>query len=344
MNPLEFKQMLWETLKSFDIRDIRNQGTISVRCPFCGDSRKNSKHTHFYINVDMKSTENPVFYNCFLCSSSGIMTQDVLKILEIHDVTVTSSMRAFNKSISTQIKRLGLKDNNVKLKVPLAQKTKRNQKKLEYINKRLGIDMTFEEAQELKIIFDFRDFLVLNEIDKLTCSEDKALDLHENYVGFLSVRCESINFRKVFDSPYKRYEKYPIFQGLDNTRKFYSIPTKIDVMTNDLIVINIAEGPFDILGVYYNVFDKNNKNTVNAAATGSGFKSVVKYFVDLGVVGDNVILNIISDNEADKTNAFYKKHIGQFKKWFGEINILRNEKRKDFGEPKYNIKTIKSKL
>ena len=344
LDAFDFKQTLWETLMTLDVKEVRSRKSISVRCPFCGDTKKDAKHTHFYITIDKRRLEEPIFYNCFLCNTSGIMTQDVLRMLDIHDINITTSMKVFNKSIKGRIVELALRDNNHQMKVPVAKDTKLNRKKLKYLNDRLMIDIDFEKASELKVVFDLEEFLKVNEIEDVTCNSSKAIDLRDNYIGFLSVRNETINFRQVIKSPNKRYEKYPIFKELDNTRKFYSIPTKIDVLSTDLATINIAEGPFDALGIFFHVLDCDMERSIVTAATGSGFKSVVQYFVQQGVVGDNIILNLFVDNEEDKTNRYYKKQLGNLTEWFGETNIIRNTKSKDMGVPKYQIKTIKTKL
>lgn len=344
MEAYEFKHELWETIMSLDVKEKRSDTSISVRCPFCGDTKKHHKHTHFYITIDKKNDEMPILYNCWLCNSSGVMTPDVLRMLEVHDINITTAMKVYNKSIKKKLVNLGFRDNNLKLKVPMPEDTKLNRSKLKYLNDRLMVNLSFEDAVKMKIIFDLAQFLKYNHIEEITCSESKAIDLRDNYIGFLSVRNESINFRQVTKGRGKRYEKYPIMKQLDNTRKFYSIPSSVDVMSGDIITINISEGPFDAMGIYLHLYDENNDNAIITAATGSGFKSVVLYFVNQGVVGDNVVLNIFADNEPDKTNQYYKKQIGSLLQWFGETNIIRNEKSKDLGVPKYEIKTIKTKL
>ena len=49
---------------------------------------------------------------------------------------------------------------------------------------------------------------------------------------------------------HKRYYIYKIKRDLDTTGKFYIMPNKIDPFDNGIKTINIAEGVFDILGIF----------------------------------------------------------------------------------------------
>jgi hypothetical protein len=81
---------------------------------------------------------------------------------------------------------------------------------------------------------------------------------------------------------------------------------------------------------------------IYSAVCGSGYISVLKYFIQMGIFG-NVTINIYSDK--DRQPTFYNKlGIDEIKEWVDKINIFYNEKGKDFGVRKDEIKVIRKKL
>lgn len=345
MDKYEFKRKLKNKL--LEIYPVNETGInqLAVRCPFCGDSQKNSKSTHFYIKINLKDDE-PVLFNCFICTTSGILNPSIMRTLDINDLQLNSGLLAYNsmsvKNVNTS---LGITNNEFDFRVPVPDMSSDNvQKKKEYFENRLGIKTTVEEMVAMKIVFRLGEFLKYNDVETLTVNKQKALALHNDYLGFLTGRNEFINFRQVTpNNKFKRYENYSIFKGLDNTRRFYIIPNEIDLLTNEKIVINISEGPFDIQGVYHHIFDKDSNNMIYAAVCGSAYVTVIKYFIKMGIYG-NVDINIFSDN--DKKPQFYKKMIEELSPWINKFNIYYNdhEKENDFGVPKDRIKMVKRKL
>ncbi|MGL5743849.1 MAG: hypothetical protein ACRCXX_01720, partial [Cetobacterium sp.] len=164
--------------------------------------------------------------------------------------------------------------------------------------------------------------------------------------GFVSFDNGYITFRRITDNEkMKRYLVYNIFDKLDNTRKFYVIPCEVDMFKP--VTIRIAEGPMDILGVYYNVLNEEERtNSIFIAVNGADYRSVILYFMRLGYIDSEYI--IYSDNEEGrhaKDINFYsklKKQIGEFR-FFKPLKIVYNvfgktdTNKVDFGVPKNQI-------
>lgn len=343
MEALEFKVLLRQyitTIKPCYTPTDKTQ--LAIRCPFCGDSRTQSS-THFYIKIDLNK-DIPVLYHCFRCESSGLLTPSVLRTLDIHDLTLNSSLIQYNnEAVKVANKSLGITDNKCDFTVPeWDEDDENNNLKKKYFEERLGIETTFEELQEMKIILKLGQFLRHNKIDSITTGQEKAVALNNKYLGFLTIRNEFINFRQVVkDKKFERYENYKVINSLDNTRRFYTIPNQIDLLTTKKITINITEGPFDIQGVYHHLYEKDDYNNIFVAACGSGYSAVIKYFIGMGVFG-NVDVNIYSDN--DRQPYFYKKMINELSPFVDTFNLFYNDKHKDFGVPKDKISVIKKKL
>jgi hypothetical protein len=114
-------------------------------------------------------------------------------------------------------------------------------------------------------------------------------------------------------------------------------------LTPKTITLNIAEGAFDILGINNHIFDGESKNMIYTAVCGSGYLSVLKYFIQMGVFG-NIDINIFSDS--DRPPKFYRDiHIQEdIKDWVNNITLYYNEKGKDYGVRKDQIKIIRKRL
>jgi hypothetical protein len=340
----EMKIKIMNYLLSTPYANKVNDTQIRCRCIFCGDSISDERATHLYIKIDPYNNE-PILYNCFRgsCGMSGVLTPQVLREFEIRDLDLSSSLTSYNnqsmKNLNTQINR---NDRDLDLKIP-AYKTvnKRLVDKKDYLCNRLGVDLSFKELYDLRTVFSLYDFLNLNKIDTLTMKKNITDIIDKDYIGFLTVRNEFIIFRNIYNNKNMRYIKYPIFKTLENTKKFYTIPNQIDLLTNDKIIINIAEGVFDILGVYFNVYDKKINNTIYIAVTGTGYYTPLKYFLDKGVFG-NVELNIFSDRGIHEN--FYVKKLKNIMPWLNDIDVFYNKLSKDFGVSKREIKIIKKAL
>jgi len=341
MTEYEFKQEVEQRLLQLPYAHRINQNQIALRCQFCGDSKKDPRKTRFYVQTNINN-DKPILYNCFNCGESGILTPSVLRTFDINDLKLNSNLTTFNKNIQKKFNKIyNIKDNKFNYRVPLGRIGTSDEIKKKYIEDRLGLSFTFEELQRLKVIFSLEEFLKINHIDNVTVRAERANLLNDDYVGFLSVRNEFITFRDITNKNKMRYDKYTIVPNLEDTRKFYTIPNKIDILTNEPISINLAEGTFDILGVYYHIKNQNIKNQVYAAVCGSAYTSVVKYFLSLGLVGDNITINIFSDS--DKDTYWYYRLIQELKPFVKEINIFYNTKEKDYGVHKDDIDLIKVK-
>lgn len=344
MDSRELKEEIWDTLLSTKSAHKINNKQLAMRCPLCGDSKKDSSKTRFYVLINKEDPRVPIMYNCFNCNEYGFLTPSILRQIGISDLSINSSLVSYNKGAAKgQHRLLGMKGNSFKFKIPEPPDNDLNRAKCEYINKRLGINLSISEWIKFKVVFSLYGFLKSNSIEELTVKLDRARILEANYVGFLTAKNEFVNMRCVSNNPkLPRYDKYSIFKSLDNTRKFYVIPMQLDIMSTDAIYINIAEGVFDILGVYFNVNNRELKNNVYVAVCGSDYLSVIEYFIKIGVFGKNVVVNIYSDS--DKPPYYYGKTQRGISAFVGKVNVYYNTMEKDFGVPKNKINIIKKRI
>lgn len=345
MSNSEFKYELLQRLLELPVAKTVNSTQLVVRCPFCGDSTRDYSHGHFYIKIDPENDDIPIMYNCFRasCGESGIMTSEVLHMLDIHDLSTNSSLTRYNKKAMNKLsKTIGFNTGILNYKVPEVTMDSNKIRKKKYIEDRLGITLLDEDMTRFKIVLSLKDFLISNKIDTITCKDIIAKQIEQDYVGFLSLKNNFIVFRDITGKHKERYIKYTIERDLLNTGSFYTIPTQIDLLAPEKIEIHIAEGTFDILGIYYNIMNCDNTNKIFVSVTGGNYTSPISYFLNLGIVS-NVDIHIYSDQGVNIRQ--YKKQVkNKFGIWIDNIYVHYNELEKDYGVAKDKISLLTYEL
>lgn len=320
-----------------------------TRCPFCGDSDKNLRTGHLYVRIGLNDNF-PMVYNCFKCPASGIIDQNFLTVMGIDNIDLKSNIFTLNKTsdnISSHKFIYGEEDISFPYELPKAIKGE----KTRYIENRLGISLTDEDLQKMKVITSLREFLEKNEIEKLTCEKGIFDVMERYYVGFLSFGNTHVLLRDITEKSKYAWLKYPITKKSKEARIFYCMESAIDVFSKEPITINLAEGVMDIISSYYNL-DYNGFNTLSFAVLGKQYDAIIRKLIMMGYIGDNVTINVFSDNDEaynrkNKTPTdieYFKKIFRKSKYLFKEVNIFYNIIGKDIGVPKEKIVLKKEKL
>lgn len=311
---------------------------VVVRCPYCGDS-VDPKKAHFSVLVDLNDEDSPMLYNCWKCPASGIIGPTELEDLGFH---LDSDFYQTIKEVSRRSKKYNHFTNNYveKYDIPIYQvnDTGLSKRKLEYVNERLGTSFDPLDAQKLKMILNFGDFIKLNKIKSLkTVSSKLAMLLHYQYIGFLSNNNNTIVFRYIGnDEKRNRYIKVILNPNNTNPASFYSIPNSLDLLYTDNIDIHIAEGVMDILSVYANLCQESLNKKYYFAACGFSFLNIIKYCVYSGLnTGINVHIWCDNDKSDVEELALLRKIDDNIGTWLDRIYFHRNQfpNEKDFGVP-----------
>lgn len=325
-------------------KSVSGGSEVNCRCFYCSDS-SDPTHGHFYLNIP-KDSNSPFMYHCFKCHTSGIVTHQRLLEWNIYDanVAIGVSERIGKARISSEV----LADYVYNIHNGFISATDLSEIKRKYINDRLGINLSYQELLDNKIVLNLGDLLSENYIYKYTRSDLILNQLDQNFLGFLSYDNAFINMRnlglmEVYESISKRYVNYSIFDKKDNSRKFYISPTNIDVANPNPITVRVAEGPFDALSIKYNLEYGNWDQTIFAAATGSGFIGFLRFLIgSLKLL--NLEIHIYKDsdmgwndiNDIHQFLSFYKYPL------YIHSNIYPGEK--DMGVPKSRINEVVQRL
>lgn len=300
---------------------------ICCRCMECG------KKDHMYISIPYKPKE-PSKYYCHKCHASGYVTTKKLLYWGIFDPNIGNMLITHNRDIDIQI------NNDFYIHSLSHYNISYNQLsewKLHLINQRLGTNLFFEDIIEKKIILNLWDLLNENRIQKLTRDPRVINALNDNFLGFLSINNGFVNLRrlceegKLYKGIDKRYINYSIFDDVENSLRFYTIPNAINTLEPRRLPIHIAEGPFDVLSIYYNLRNQDNFG-IYTSVSGSNYLGIIKYF--LNIMKFNYIeLHLYPDNDkygSDDVMEYIASVISPFMiPLYIHRNVMSNEK--DFG-------------
>lgn len=307
-----------------------------TRCPYCGDS-KNLSHAHMSIKIDV-DTDYPIVFRCLKCDMKGLVTEDVIAELNLSaDSEFLKNLKAYTKKSMKLANLTNLEME--KYSVPTYIESTLNNSKLDYINKRLGTDISYQEAHDMKILLNLFDFMTLNEIETIDgLSFNSMKFLNKYYIGFLSTNNNCIIFRDITNTQKYRYFKCIINQKNVNPDTFYSMPNVLPLMYTNDINVHMAEGIFDILSIQQNLI-KSKENNLFYATCGFGGITLIKYLIHHGI-NTGINFHIYSDN--DKTDTDHKKYLftrAGYTEWLDHIYIHRNKfsNEKDYGVPLSNI-------
>lgn len=356
---------LRDYLLSFDPSELSaDGGSVSIRCPYCGDSNKSS--TSHHLNILLDTDNNPNFnfpvYHCFLCHAKGAVNAKFLRELNICDDSINRSLQEIaNKNRSNVVyKSFSDIDTEYNLEIPNPLLIQRNKIKLDYIRNRIGYNFKSDELQKFKIILDLKEFLKVNDV-RVTSCKDYFLDILDKfYIGFLSTHNNFIIMRRVdsFDidlSKFPRYFNYNIFGKKGARNKFYSIANNLNVLDNGKIDIVMSEGIMDIMSAYVHIFNKDDTK-MYISVNGSGYPHTFNYITKrygiyenhLTILGDRgMFSNQVKLKHLDDM-VFYKnikKNILQ-NLYDPKISLMFNEfeGEKDFGVPSNKHMVVKTTI
>lgn len=339
MNTDNYIEFLRTNIKPW-ARLVSGKREINCRCRYCQDSN-DLRHGHFYINVDFSRNE-PSYYYCQKCHCRGIVTAQKLLEWGVYDQSLAIDINKYNSKVLKLSENIKYKDKAVyHLNNYTLTEDDLSLFKLNYINNRLGTNLTYKDCMEKKIVLNLSDLIRSNNLS-LTRDQNIVKQLDSNFIGFISYDNAFINMRnleigEVYHGIDKRYVNYNIFNKYDNTTKFYIIPNQINTLSIEPIKIHIAEGPFDILSILYNLNDGILKNNIYGACTGSGYMGLLR-FILLNMKLINIEVHIYPDNDMDNSKIINIKNELYLNRVPFYIHRNTYVGEKDFGVPKERIK------
>ena len=324
MKPTKY-EILSEIQKAVPICKPVNGVEYRIRCPICGDSQKDPNDTHCYIRCSNDPLE-PLMYNCFLCNAHGIVNKYFLKKLGLNQHV--QMLAITNRSHKIPLN--SVSDVSMVIGTPVIASNQ-----VAYIENRLGKGFSYADYDRFKIVWDFRGIIPYIESAKVR----NTLPVGNDRITFLSDDKATLLVRNLTPADHDHaWRKIGIMRS--NSRSFYTIKSSLDLFTTEPVVINIAEGVFDILSVYKNFYDV--PNSLFIAALGSDYIPALEYMISKGIIGTNVSVRIYIDNGIDVQEL--TKGLERFKWLFHNITLYWNTIGKDVGIDIEHIKLAHKKI
>lgn len=351
MNNKEIKERMIEKLSERDYFKQVNDVEYRVRCDFCGDSQKNFNTGHMYVRIDTDDNF-PMVYHCFKCEASGIVNDEFIDVMNLDDGDLKSNIITLNKTSDNMASHKFIYGDDTNIVFDYKRPDIIRGPKTEYIEKRLRCNISDSDLSKLKVITSLKEFLKLNKIKEAPLDIYSLNRLEDHYVGFLSFGNSYIMFRDISGKEKFRWVKYPITTESNKARAFYSIESEINVFSENKIKINLAEGVLDIASCFLNL-KNNDSNTINIAVCGKHYLSILKKLLDMGLVGENIEVNIYADNDKKFNNnknnkpttvEYFKKILYSYEHLYGRVNVFYNTIEKDIGVPLDRISLKKYKI
>lgn len=310
---------------------------IAIKCRFCDDYIKPNKPPHLYIGRVESNKGSALLYHCKKCEVSGKITKGFLRKYNIElTPNIIKSLKNTNsvKSSNSIIENKNISNNTDYKLVPLGN-VKKHKEKINYLENRFGFKIDNDYIKRMNIVLDLNEFLIYNNLLEDILIEKKEVknisnlleNISNNYVGFLTADKNYIIFRNC--NPLDTGQRYYNFQLSRKISKyFYVIGSNLNILT-DIPRIVLAEGIFDIIGVYNRYGIEDSDNTIYAGVCGkSNYLSVLKNIITKTAFNDaNIIIYADKDTDLD----YFKKTFYEFKD-FNKFIIYYNKNGKDFGE------------
>lgn len=298
---------------------------LTVRCPFCGDSVKDLTHGHFNISLIP-----PYYVHCFKCNKAGVLNSNILNALQVYDNDIIVDIIKARKGI--------VATENVQNKVIYKKREIKYEESgltknaLKYFNNRYGKEFDPEYvSKKFKCILDPLKFANDNRI-RLSKSFD-----FENSIGFLSSDGMYAVFRDIGGQQKIRYHNLFLGNPTDDGSKIYNLRSSLDLCAEKVTLV-MAEGIFDIIGVYEHFYKDNDENHIFAAACGNTYNAVIDKFIKLGFLDMDII--IYSDKDVDLYKLKKQKRENKFV-CSSPITVYYNDIDKDYGVPYERIQLRK---
>lgn len=314
---------------------------VILRCMFCGDS-DNKRHAHFYISVPQTRDELS-FYHCKKCNSHGLVTDDLLRKIGCTDTQTIVEFLKHNTEVLALPKYKTLKMIDIyPLQWDKIRKAPNNMQKLQYIGSRIGWNnISFADIVRLKIFLNLYDIININRLE-LTRDQYITNALDNNFIGFISYDNSFSNMRLCIDGDIpsainKRYINYELVKKPEDSKNYYVIPTKINVLDPTPVRIHVTEGPFDILSVFYNLNNQQIQQSAYIACGGKSYLQAIEFILEeTGII--NYEIHVYPDADVNDwyvNTRIIQKLAGLQTTIYVHRNAYPNEK--DFGVPKERI-------
>lgn len=309
---------------------------INCRCMECPDS-SDPRSAHFYISIP--DGIKPSLYYCHKCGCFGFVSHKELIAWGIYDKDIALQLTDYNAQIIQNSKnRKYFNRQTYQISNSYTTMDDKSEEKRKYLVDRLGYNLSFSDLKDLKICVNLLDLLKENSIYKFTRDNNIMNDLDREFIGFLSIDNAFLNLRRtcpegiLYPQIDKRYVNYRIFDKMETSQRFYTVPTRVDLSKPRRVKLHISEGPIDILSIYLNL--RNKEEGIYTSITGNNYLTIILYFL-IELKLPFIELHLYPDNDKFGTLDRITNIINRIPDKYIPVYLHKNTYpgEKDFGVP-----------
>lgn len=302
-------------------------------------------HGHLNIKID---DPDMIVWRCVKCTTGGYVTPKFVRDLRVNNDTVVRFAHKNSLTIKAQRKKAKVSITGPSMFrdiiIPMSD-DEESLTKLDYVCNRLGRDISlFDAVHRYKMVLNLRDLYQENPWMEMQEDDWVMTMLANDGIGFLSIDKSMIIYRDVHGWKWpKRYFNYNVHGNMPDSSAIYTIGKEVDLLSKKIIVI-IAEGVFDVMGVALNVLPdgwEDDKNLFIINAAGKSYVKSINLIRSYGFL--DMDLRIYTDK--DVHDNFFRK-IKKFDPilYRNKIEINRNTIKSDFGHCKEDIKVQRGRI
>lgn len=286
------KELITTLRKNGKVLTTNKSSEIRVSCPYCKD-RRHPLDPKMYVSL-----EPPFKFNCFRCDASGILNARTLQDFKVSDSDLVGTIVKEGRKASKNTGKKRKKINRVANRIENKQAAK---EAIDYFNGRYGCSYQIEDADRL---FDlYKMVLDANTFIKMSGGKKSDYFDYDHSIGFVSSDKSYAIFRSTLANTEDkvRYSNVPLIN--DNlASKMFTVGTEVDMM-QERVQLVLAEGIFDIIGIYEHYYkDRDNKARIFAANCGKSYRSTIERIMRLGFLD----LDIVIYSDGDVEPQFYR--------------------------------------
>lgn len=288
-----------EALLSSGLFKHMNTFEYTCRCPYCGNNRQ-----HCYVKIDT-ATDSAVVFWCHICCSHGRVGKDFLERLGL-EIPVPKYMG--DKPLDT--------NNGVSIKFIGDTVTEKDDtsRVRDYIEGRVGHYPTLDELKMFQYIGNPRkyatDYLGYNGEGRPFNNRHWFKMSNGNMTGRWKDDDTEHRWMNFKTNRVKGGGIYTFRKGIDTSKP---------------ITVVIAEGIFDVIGLYYN---GGIDNGVFIGVAGKGYERGIKHILSKGIFGDSVSIRIYRDPNVEDEDIYINPVMREL---FKSVDLYYNAFGKDYG-------------
>lgn len=316
-----FSQTRLEQAITLIVDEKRPIKQITIRCPYCGDSR-NPRSAH----LGVKFGHLPV-YHCFICDESGVVNARFLKDMQIDEKIIKKFVKYQKSNIYKSlpnVKEVSFSKNKYDYQFVYLKESDQ----YKYLSERFKMEFSEDDIKNFRVILDPVSFLHGADLPAETKADINRTIRLDRYIGFLTQDSNQAVFRALDRETEPRF--YNLMLKETNYRKLYVINNALDIKAKKFNFV-LTEGIFDLIGVYKHFYEGGDKisNTLFVAALGKSFQEPINRLIQSGFLNFDIYL--FADTSKDVDVNFYIELFSN--PYIEEIYVARNTKEgeKDFG-------------